>query len=80
MELTIKQGKKLPTATWLAKARVEPCGEVVMTAATEGLPPVEIYWYPGGEIKIIIKGGGPAAVEQFYRTQENVIAEFVPRD
>ncbi len=79
-QLTIAQGKRLSNATWLAKAQIQPSGEVLMTASEEDLTPVEVYWYPDGEIKVILKGGGPAAIEQFYRNQDNVIAKFVPRD
>jgi hypothetical protein len=79
-QLTIEQGKKLSNATWLAKAQIQPSGEVLMAASDEELAPVEVYWYPDGEIKVILKGGGPAAIEQFYRDKDKVIAKFVPRD
>jgi hypothetical protein len=80
VELEILPGKKLPNATWLAKAQIDPSGGVMMTPCDDDLPFVEVYWYPEGEIKVIIRGGGPAAIEQFYRNKDNVIAKFIPRN
>jgi hypothetical protein len=51
-----------------------------MTATTEDPPPSRSTGIPMERSRSSLGAAIPAAIEQFYRNNENVIAKFVPRD
>lgn len=78
--MQITAGEKPSTATWMAKARVSPDGTVVMNPSAHPDPAVDVFWYPDGSVKVVVRGTIPLTFDQTYRTPKGqAVVQMVPR-
>jgi hypothetical protein len=88
LELTHNPSSDRPTnASWLAKAKISPEGNLVATPYDDSLDAdpepdqeVEVAWYKDGVIKLTLPKGAPMTISQVYLTgtSRDVIIELTP--
>jgi hypothetical protein len=76
--------KKSSNATWIARTAVDPASPDIdypLEGTNTGeAPTVIVYWYPGGKVRIILRGAAPRVISQAFLPGkgQDVIVEFAP--